>query len=486
MNCPFCSTENPDGAAFCKHCGMPMSGLVDCPVCGAKTPADGEFCVSCGARIQNNKIPAPVINSISDKNQQNTATPSCSVSHSHVIEVNYRSFSFLGESIAFFTAFFALVFSFFIGYKITPQDSFGTNGQTVYIYYYLSDIFSDLNSALLSINSHAFIGSASYYTRTIIGVFVAVCAILCTLALFIVASTRYTMLLYRNSSKRSITYSIFTILSFILSSVLFLQVHTFRISALETESTELLSAEYYSSLNGATIAGIVLCVVGLVTAIIFSISGYALKKQPQNKSHHYMIYIITAILSIICIVFIGSRIFSANVTLLYETIDSKISYNFNVGFLSGLIILGKLDIDTEGALCEKYSYATNPIRNLAIGGATVQFFATVCAFILLALLLSNLAEGKAQSGRILLAAVFLSTCIIFCSAFSFTIENYIPAFVKMYFNDVYPSIDLYPSLETETSVSLFRMIIVDVVCTIMIVLLIIYALLPDKNQDISQ
>ena len=73
-----------------------------------------------------------------------------------------------------------------------------------------------------------------------------------------------------------------------------------------------------------------------------------------------MIYIITTILSIICIVFIGGRIFSANVTLLYETIDSTIAYNFNVGFLSGLIILGKLDIDTEGALCEKYSYATNP------------------------------------------------------------------------------------------------------------------------------
>ncbi len=28
MDCKFCGTENPDSAAFCKHCGKPMNGML--------------------------------------------------------------------------------------------------------------------------------------------------------------------------------------------------------------------------------------------------------------------------------------------------------------------------------------------------------------------------------------------------------------------------------------------------------------------------
>ena len=54
-NCPFCQTENPDSAVYCKHCGKPMRGKLTCPACGAEVPDDGTFCIRCGARL----VPEP-------------------------------------------------------------------------------------------------------------------------------------------------------------------------------------------------------------------------------------------------------------------------------------------------------------------------------------------------------------------------------------------------------------------------------------------
>ncbi|MEE8518605.1 MAG: adenylate/guanylate cyclase domain-containing protein, partial [Dehalococcoidia bacterium] len=49
MNCPKCSTTNPEGAKFCMSCGNPLA--LACANCGADLPAEAQFCFVCGQKV---------------------------------------------------------------------------------------------------------------------------------------------------------------------------------------------------------------------------------------------------------------------------------------------------------------------------------------------------------------------------------------------------------------------------------------------------
>src|SRR5437773_10128051 len=49
MRCPSCSSENPDGAAFCGDCGTRLSAV--CPSCGVANAPTNRFCHGCGTRL---------------------------------------------------------------------------------------------------------------------------------------------------------------------------------------------------------------------------------------------------------------------------------------------------------------------------------------------------------------------------------------------------------------------------------------------------
>ena len=49
MKCPKCEKNNPEGAAFCSHCGTSMtSTLKECDNCHKMNPANATFCNNCG------------------------------------------------------------------------------------------------------------------------------------------------------------------------------------------------------------------------------------------------------------------------------------------------------------------------------------------------------------------------------------------------------------------------------------------------------
>ena len=49
MICSVCSTENPDGAAFCMGCGKALEQT--CASCGSDLPVGAGFCPTCGAKV---------------------------------------------------------------------------------------------------------------------------------------------------------------------------------------------------------------------------------------------------------------------------------------------------------------------------------------------------------------------------------------------------------------------------------------------------
>jgi len=49
MECPACTTENPEGAKFCLNCGAKM--ILTCTECGTELPPGAKFCHECGAQV---------------------------------------------------------------------------------------------------------------------------------------------------------------------------------------------------------------------------------------------------------------------------------------------------------------------------------------------------------------------------------------------------------------------------------------------------
>ncbi len=57
MNCPQCSTENPEHARFCLSCGARLA--LACPKCNTKLPPEARFCFSCGTEVSAPPVTRP-------------------------------------------------------------------------------------------------------------------------------------------------------------------------------------------------------------------------------------------------------------------------------------------------------------------------------------------------------------------------------------------------------------------------------------------
>lgn len=112
MNCPFCQTENPDSAVYCKNCGKPMSGMLLCPTCGEEVPADGTFCIRCGARL----APAPAAADAMSAAQSKTTDPAAS--EQDTPKLWQKILTYVGGACAVFAALCALIFTFCLGCSV--------------------------------------------------------------------------------------------------------------------------------------------------------------------------------------------------------------------------------------------------------------------------------------------------------------------------------------------------------------------------------
>lgn len=51
MKCPYCQTENREGAEFCRECGKPIESEIICPKCGLANLPGSKFCDKCGQAL---------------------------------------------------------------------------------------------------------------------------------------------------------------------------------------------------------------------------------------------------------------------------------------------------------------------------------------------------------------------------------------------------------------------------------------------------
>lgn len=243
MNCPFCGTANPDDSVFCKKCGRRMSGSVTCPACGATSPADGDFCTRCGARLN-----APV------KAEERPAA--------------WRQILVtVGNALAVFAALASVIFLFCLGCEMRNPllptllwfDWGGTD-----IYYFFGEIYRDIYDVYTK-SVPVFTG-VSGYSQAVIGTLLSAGMMISVCILFILTLVRFVRSFGEKKGRSVVAMAAKTYFLYLAFALLFLALHSVTMLDGETRSAV--------TLNGATISGIVIGAVGVLSAaVLHAVAG---------------------------------------------------------------------------------------------------------------------------------------------------------------------------------------------------------------------
>ena len=378
MNCPFCGTANPDDSVFCKKCGRKMSGTVTCPACGATSPADGDFCTRCGARLN-----APV------KAEERPAA------WRQVLVT-------VGNALAVFAALASVIFLFCLGCGngITDTGDMWLDLSGRNIYYYFGEVYRDLYN-IFTTSTPVLVGTAGY-TFAIAGTLLSAGMIVSVSVLFILTLVRFVRSFGEKKGRSVVAMAAKTYFLYLAFALLFLALHS--VSMLDGEARSAVT------LNGATIAGLIIGAVGVLSAaVLHAVAG----AQKIGRDRILQLSFSGACLLLVAAVFALLSGSIAGITL-FESEDNFITLIF------GLIMAYRVPAEGwfpsgGGTL---YPAASATISTCSILG----FLFLIVLFLLLAVLASSLVKGIAEPDetpktlRYMIPAMILAIGLTICSA----------------------------------------------------------------------
>ena len=381
MNCPFCGTANPDDSVFCKKCGRRMSGTVTCPACGAASPADGDFCTHCGARLN---APAPV-----PAEERPAAWRQILVT--------------VGNALAVFAALASVIFLFCLGCEMRNPllptllwfDWGGTD-----IYYFFGEIYRDIYDVYTK-SVPVFTG-VSGYSQAVIGTLLSAGMMISVCILFILTLVRFVRSFGEKKGRSVVAMAAKTYFLYLAFALLFLALHS--VTMLDGEARSAVT------LNGATIAGLIIGAVGVLSAAVLHAVAGAGK---MGRDRILQLSFSGACLLLVAAVFALLSGSIAGITL-FESEDNFITLIF------GLIMAYRVPAEGwfpsgGGTL---YPAASATISTCSILG----FLFLIVLFLLLAVLASSLVKGIAEPDetprtlRYMIPAMILAIGLTVCSA----------------------------------------------------------------------
>lgn len=310
MICARCGTDNVEGAVFCKKCGRRLDGNAICPHCGNLTPGDGEFCIHCGSNRnapidENLKYQKESEASLVKNTKPFTPTPSVGTSviatnkktTKNVNQVNksvglksskltfaFRLTSFISSCLVIF---FSTLFTFLVGVipTLSTSGESASTGEGVNLYYFFSDALDVLGTAN---------GSEFYLPGIIFGIIVVIAGLI-GIAITLGFSIKAIVTWVKNKETSITKYAVISYFVFIGLVSLFMLI---TCTSIDTSG---ISVKY--SLNGATIAGIILGAIFLLASVVFDT---LLKKNTISLKSFLTSSISTSLIMIIGLVTISS------------------------------------------------------------------------------------------------------------------------------------------------------------------------------------
>ena len=449
MNCPFCGTENTDDSLYCKKCGRKMSGTVTCPACGASAPADGEYCTRCGAKL-NTHAPA----------QAEREKPHPAAWRQVLVTV--------GNALAVFAALASVIFLFCLGCEngITDTGDMWLDLSGRNIYYYFGEVYRDLYN-IFTTSTPVLVGAAGY-TFAIAGTLLSAGMIVSVSVLFILTLVRFV----RSFSGKggSVTaMAAKTYFVYLAFSLLFLALH-----AVQTIFPDDVSGlSYHASLNGATVAGIVIGAVGILAAAVLNAIA---REEKIGKERILQLSFSGVCLLLVTAVF---ALLSGAVVGIGAT-DGEYSIVSKFGLLIAYQVISvNGNVTTYAPAMSDAEYAVYEANQTTVAACSVLGFVfLVVLFLLLAVLASSLVKNiadpdeKPKTLRYMIPAILFTVGLTICSALA---------------ANAFAALSVWNGASGLTTSAQFTLpLVASVLSALVLILLIVYGALTggkDENKE---
>ena len=336
MLCNYCDTPNPEGAVYCKHCGRRLDGMALCSFCGSLTPADGDFCVRCGSNrnapvyFMKERATASAVGE--PRGRREEKLPSAprergevsarAIAQPALREKRRSIFSLISLICGALSALAAFVFTFLIG----TQLGLGAGGVSTGVDLGGYDIFYFFGEAY---QSNPLLGMDNTI-GAVCGTVASVLALGGTAACFILTYIRFTKVLRKQTQKSVLPYAAATFAAYAAGTALF--------SLCATMGTEIVGVSTSMALNGATIAGIVICAVLLVAAVVFAALAEGIPAGVPGYIFHTMCKGCGAVFALVALAVVGSGVAFVKIS----SVDGAYSYGILELFSA---LLGVYDLD---------------------------------------------------------------------------------------------------------------------------------------------
>lgn len=312
MKCLFCGTENLPEATFCKKCGHRLDGMSVCQHCGKLTPTDGQFCIHCGSNrdalveepvFPRSEPPKPrPVDAVSEnpvvkKSMPVVAAKSPKVSSSaKSAKVHWilNLSSFISSCVVLL---FSLIFTFLIGSvaKVASGSSSAEipGAQNYNLYYFFGDAYAGLDAAG-EVMPYGLIGP-------LLGT-ISVALILIAALLVLIFDVR-SIIKFVKKEETSITMiAVIAYFVYLASNALFM----LNVAG----KTSIAGIAIVYSLNGASIAGIVIGAIFVVASLVLDAIDRGIVYSLKSYLTQGILGGVLTLFGILVLAFVGMELFT--------------------------------------------------------------------------------------------------------------------------------------------------------------------------------
>lgn len=303
--CPACGEFIDEKYTYCVYCGSRADGKTACPSCGGYHA--GAFCPDCGAALQSKKPVQKSAKAVSGKKSS----------------VWEKIFAWIRSGAGIACTLFALIFVFLIGYtmKMTGGESLagalGATSESKNLFHYFGDVYKDVADIKDAGMFESKIPVAAAYIYAILGTLISALTIVGVVGFAIPAIIGFIKFAIRGEENNGAKWGVRSALVFLggAAAMYTLDVMNMNLSyAGESGSAQV-------AYNGATKAGIILCIIFLA---IYAVGNLIRKGKGWKSGKTIAFYALTVCAAAFAIVvfavdksgFVGSKIIVAGETLL--------------------------------------------------------------------------------------------------------------------------------------------------------------------------
>lgn len=323
MICKKCGAEMPDGSVFCGSCGTRIDGKKVCSSCGALNREEYAFCTACGARIDGKKQCAECGTVF-----EGTFCPACGQKSEQPQPVQRQKKSgnlfvwhVVSGASGMAGVLFALIFVFFLGVSYIGETLAGQD-----IFYYFGSYYQEMDALNFDqLNATPWMlqllqGQATAYG--VIGTVLCALILISVVAFATVATVKYILGWIKKTYENATGWALACIFSFLIGAVVY-----------SLYSSEKLGMDVKTVLNGATVAGLVLCAIAILSCVASAIAEKGKEFWQGAKGKTFICTAVCTVLASVLFIFTQHSAYYVNVSSNVATVFGNSNY---LGFAVGM------------------------------------------------------------------------------------------------------------------------------------------------------